>query len=84
MACKATTIIIVVQLGLAMMPRGRLSASAALHSGTTRGTSASMRKALLLSIITAPKRVMSSAYSLDTLAPAEVNTMSTPLKSSEP
>ena len=32
----------VVQLGLAMMPRGRCSASVALHSGTTRGTSFSI------------------------------------------
>ena len=35
---------------------GLLSASSALHSGTTRGTSLSIRKALELSIITAPSR----------------------------
>ncbi len=80
--CKHTTIIIVVQLGLAIMPRGRLSASSALHSGTTRGTSSSMRKAELLSIITAPYLVMVSANSFDVPAPAEVNAMSTSLKSS--
>ena len=54
MGLSTTTIIIVVQLGLAMMPRGRTRASSALHSGTTSGTSASMRNALELSIITAP------------------------------
>ena len=79
---STTTIIMVVQLGLAMMPRGRLRASSALHSGTTRGTSASMRKADELSIITAPYLVMVSAYSLAVPAPAEVKAMSTPLKSS--
>ena len=72
----------VVQLGLAMMPRGRSSASAALHSGTTRGTSLSMRKAEELSIITAPNLVMSAANSFDVPAPAEVKAMSTSLKSS--
>ena len=72
----------VVQLGLAMIPRGRLRASSALHSGTTKGTSSSIRKALELSIITAPYLVMSSANSLDVPAPAEVKAMSTSLKSS--
>ena len=51
---RHTTIMMVVQLGLAMMPRGRTRASSALHSGTTRGTSSSIRKALELSIMTAP------------------------------
>jgi len=65
-----------------MMPRGRLSASSALHSGTTRGTSSSMRNALELSIITAPCLVMSAANSFDVPAPAEVKAMSMSLKSS--
>ena len=39
MAFNATTIWIVVQLGLAMIPRGRSLASAAFTSGTTKGTS---------------------------------------------
>ena len=82
MAFSATTICMVVQLGLAMMPRGRIFASAGLTSGTTRGTSSSMRKALELSIITAPYLVMSPAYSFDVPAPAEVKAMSTPRKSS--
>ena len=72
----------VVQLGLAMMPRGRFSASSALHSGTTRGTSSSIRKALELSIMTAPCFVMVSANSFDVPPPALVKAMSTPLKSS--
>ena len=80
--CRHTTIIIVVQLGLAMIPRGRFSASSALHSGTTRGTSSSIRNALELSIITAPYFVMSSQNSFDVPAPAEVKAISTSLKSS--
>ena len=77
-----TTIMMVVQLGLAIMPRGRFRASAALHSGTTRGTSSSKRKALELSIITAPYFVIVSANSFDVPAPAEVKAVSTSLKSS--
>ena len=73
---------IVVQFGFAMIPRGRLRASSALHSGTTNGTSSSIRNALELSIITAPYLVMSAANSLDVPAPALVNAMSTSLKSS--
>ena len=79
---STTTIIMVVQLGLAMMPRGRFKASSALHSGTTKGTSSSIRKALELSIITAPYLVMVSANSFEVPAPAEVKAMSTSLKSS--
>ena len=73
---------IVVQLGLAMMPFGLVSASSALHSGTTRGTSSSMRNALELSIMMAPCLVIVSANSLETLAPADVSAMSMSLKSS--
>ena len=68
---STTTIIIVVQLGFAMMCLGAERASSALHSGTTRGTSASMRNALELSIIVAPWRVMVSAKRFDVPAPAE-------------
>ena len=71
MGFSTTTIIMVVQFGLAMMPRGRTRASSALHSGTTRGTSASIRKALELSIITAPCLVIVSANSRDVPAPAD-------------
>ena len=80
--CNATTIIIVVQFGLAMMPRGRFSASSALHSGTTNGTSSSMRNALELSIITQPCFVIVSANSFDVLPPADTNATSMSLKSS--
>jgi len=72
----------VVQLGLAMMPRGRFFASEAFTSGTTNGTSFSIRKAEELSIITAPYFVISSANSLEVPAPADVNTKSMSLKSS--
>ena len=71
----------VVQLGLAMMRRGASSASRPLTSGTTSGTSGSMRKALELSIISAPWRVIVSANSRDVPAPADVRAMSTPRKS---
>ncbi len=46
------------------------------------GTSASMRKALELSIITVPCRVIVSANSFDVPAPADVRAKSIPLKSS--
>ncbi len=82
MACKATTIWIVVQLGLAMIRRGAFFASAAFTSGTTRGTSSSMRNALELSIITVPWRVIVSANSRDVPAPADTRAKSTPRKSS--
>ena len=79
---STTTIMIVVQLGLAMMPRGRFRASSALHSGTTNGTSSHMRKADELSIITAPYLVMVSANSFEVPPPADVNATSMSLKSS--
>ena len=82
MGFNTTTIMIVVQLGLAMMWRGQCKASSAFTSGTTNGTSSHMRNALELSIITAPYWVMVSANSSETPAPADVNAMSTSLKSS--
>ena len=81
MALRATTIWIVVQFGLPMMFFGRVNASSPFTSGTTRGTSGSMRNAELLSIITVPWRVIVAAYSFETEAPAEVKAMSTPEKS---
>jgi len=42
------------QLGLATMPFGIFCRASALTSGTTRGTSGSMRQALELSTTTAP------------------------------
>src|SRR5438552_2840985 len=44
------------QFGLATMPFGMLRSASALTSGTTSGTSGSMRQALELSITTAPAR----------------------------
>ena len=82
MGLSATTICMVVQLGLAMMPLGQMRASSLLISGTTSGMSTSIRKALELSIIMAPYLVMSLAYSFDMDAPAEVNAISMPSKSS--
>ena len=82
MAFSATTIWIVVQLGLAMIRRGAFFASPGLTSGTTSGTSASMRNALELSIITAPCFVIVAANSRDVPAPADVRAKSTPRKSS--
>ena len=74
MAFSATTIWIVVQFGLAMIRRGDRFASSGFTSGTTRGTSSSMRKALELSIITAPYLVIVPANSRDVPAPAEAST----------
>ncbi len=82
MAWSATTIWMVVQLGLAMMRRGGLTASPGFTSGTTSGTSASMRKALELSIIRVPCRVMVSANSREVPAPADTSATSMSLKSS--
>ena len=82
MGFNTTTIMIVVQLGLAMMRRGQSNASAAFTSGTTKGTSSHIRNALELSIITAPYFVIVSANSSEVLPPAEVKAMSTSLKSS--
>ena len=72
----------VVQFGLAMIPRGRFKASSGFTSGTTRGTSFSIRKALELSIITAPCLVIVSANSIEVLPPAETKATSMSLKSS--
>ena len=82
MGFRATTICMVVQLGLPIIRRGALRASSPLTSGTTSGTSASMRKAEELSIISVPLAVMVLAYSRDVDAPAEVKAMSMPRNSS--
>lgn len=82
MGLSATTIRMVVQLGLPIMRRGALNASSPLTSGTTSGTSSSMRKALELSIIRVPCLVMVSANSREVDAPAEVKAMSMLRKSS--
>ena len=65
-----------------MIRRGARFASAAFTSGTTNGTSSSMRNALELSIITVPWRVMVPANSREVAAPADTSAKSTPSKSS--
>ncbi len=79
--CSAATIWMVEQLGFAMTPLCH-SMSRGFTSGTTSGTLSSMRKALELSIITAPAAVTASRNWRDTPAPAENSAMSTPSKAS--
>ena len=69
------------QFGFAMTPECQAT-SWGFTSGTTSGTSSSMRKALELSIMPAPAAVTASRISLDTEAPAENSAMSTPSKDS--
>ncbi|MFT3772112.1 MAG: hypothetical protein QM820_42445 [Minicystis sp.] len=79
---SATTIWMVEQLGLAMMPLGRCSAASMFTSGTTSGTSGSMRQALELSITTAPRAAAAGPSSREADAPALKRAMSMPLKAS--
>ena len=73
---------IVVQLGFAMMPRGRIFAASGLISGTTKGTSVSMRKAEELSMTTAPAAAADGPYSREIPPPALKSAMSTPTNES--
>src|SRR5690606_41482499 len=66
---RSTISCIVEQLGLAMMPRGRLRRVSGLTSATTSGTSSSRRNSDELSITTAPAAANFSAYCLDTRPP---------------
>jgi hypothetical protein len=70
------------QFGLAMMLRleKRLRACG-FTSGTTSGTSGSMRKWLVLSITTQPAAAARGAWTADTEAPGENRPMSVPRKS---
>ncbi len=72
------TVTMVVQFGHARIPRWR-RAACALISGTTRGTSGSIRNAFDLSITVAPALTIIGAYSFDCAEPAEQKAMSTPL-----
>src|SRR5258708_10861926 len=67
-----------VQLGLATMPLGMERSSAALASGTTRGTSGSMRQAEELSITIAPAATSRGASARETEAGAEHRARSRP------
>ncbi len=73
---SATTIWIVEQLGLAMIPRCFMM-SCGLTSGTTSGTSGSMRNALELSTTTAPAAAATGLHSRETAAGVLDRTMST-------
>ncbi len=70
---------IAAQLGLAMMPLWP-AISRAFTSGTTSGTSESMRKAEELSTTTAPALTAMGAYFREVSPPAENRAISTPAK----
>ncbi len=70
------------QLGLATMPFGMRRRVSALTSGTTSGTSGSMRQALELSMTTAPARAAMGLYSRLTVAGVLDSTISTPANAS--
>ena len=83
---NTTTSWMVLQLGFAMIRRPpgfkASSTSRGFTSGTTSGQSGSMRKALELSMTTAPARAAWGANSRETVAPGEKRAMSTPAKES--
>ncbi len=68
----------VVQFGLATMPLGIDASAAALTSGTTRGTSGSMRHADELSMTMAPAAANLGASSVEAAAPPENRARSRP------
>src|SRR5438105_13386727 len=70
------------QLGLAMIPFGIRASAPAFTSGTTSGTSGSMRQALELSTTTAPARAAIGLYSRLTSAGVLDRTISTPANAS--
>src|ERR687885_3038947 len=70
------------QFGLATIPLGMRARVLALTSGTTRGTSGSMRQALELSTTTAPARAAGGLYSRLTEAGVLDRTRSTPANAS--
>ena len=72
---------IVVQLGLATIPFGRVAIACGLTSDTTSGTSGSIRHAEELSMTTAPAAATRGASSLEVAPPAENRAMSRPVKS---
>ena len=85
MSCKgfsATTIWMVEQFGLATIPFGICRSASALTSGTTSGTSGSMRQALLLSITIAPARAAIGDDSRLTEEGVLERTISTPANAS--
>src|ERR1043166_5864225 len=79
---SATTIWIVEQFGFATIPLGILRKASAFTSGTTSGTSGSIRQALELSITMAPAFAAIGLDSRLTDAGVDDNTMSTPANAS--
>src|ERR1700730_8066230 len=73
----------VVQLGLATIPFGMEARVSTLTSGTTRGTSGSMRHAEELSTTIAPAAATLGANSRDVDAPFENRAISIPSKESD-
>ncbi len=65
-----------------MIPRGRSAAACAFTSGTTSGTSASIRKAPELSTAIAPRDAATGAHCLETSSGTSNMAMSTPSKTS--
>ena len=57
------------------------SSACALTSGTTSGTSGSIRQVEELSMTTAPAAAIFGDQSLDTAPPADIRQMSVPVKS---
>ena len=70
------------QLALAMMPLGRLRVWSGLISGTTSGTSRSMRNAPELSTATAPRVTATGAHSAETSSGTSNIATSTPSNAS--
>jgi len=68
----------VVQFGLATMPLGIESRACSLTSGTTRGTSGSMRQAEELSTTMTPDPATFGARAFEVAPPAENRAMSRP------
>src|ERR1019366_5062490 len=71
----------VVQLGLATIPFGIVINACAFTSGTTRGTSGSIRHAEELSITIAPAAASRGAKTRDDVAPDDARAISMPEKS---
>ena len=70
------------QFGFEMMPFGRVKAASAFTSGTTSGTSGSIRNAPELSTAIAPRSAAIGAHCADTSSGTSNIAMSTPSKAS--
>ncbi|CAM5714795.1 hypothetical protein STENM223S_11726 [Streptomyces tendae] len=84
-ACSAPSVTImdsVVQFGLATMPRGRIRSVCGLTSGTTSGTSGSIRNAPELSTTTTPLAAATGAHCAETSSGTSNMATSTPSRAS--